>query len=174
MTARKVFGIITMVLFVYLIINIFIPMDTNGNTSLWRTFELQGQDPYKGIALLILLAFGLIVCVLQLCGVIKDFKYAAITAGIYLSNYLYYMYVAFDRGFSGLGYGFWAGIIFPIVTLLMIFIGNLLNNNSKPKQYQRVVKVDGPPIKGYDPNTGEPIYAKIKKYDPNTGKPIYE
>ena len=58
MTARKVFGIITMVLFVYLIINIFIPMDTNGNTSLWRTFELQGQDPYKGIALLILLAFS--------------------------------------------------------------------------------------------------------------------
>ena len=73
------------------------------------------------------------------------------------------------EAFQYLSFGFYIGFILSLTVLVLVFVGNMLSNESKPK----FLSFDVP---RFDPQTGEPLYEKeaIVRYDQKTGKPIYE
>ena len=177
MTARKVFSIVVMVLLVYLLVNMFLPLlgSSYSEISLWEYFENQNDDPLKFIVIIELVA-AMLVCLLQIVGVLQDAKFAYFTIGYQVTLYVDLFFNLLDK--EVLDYakvGFWAGLIVSFLALIMLIIGSLVNNKKKARpQYSNVGA-----ISGYDPKTGAPIYAKPEKkgeitgYDPKTGEPIY-
>ena len=181
MTARKVFNVITMILIVYLFINLFIPFigDSNVSFSLWEYLSEQLNSTTVRVLLIVELIFALLVCVLQICGAIKDYKGAYLFVGYYFGYHIAMVFQFIESEIIDYAkIGLWLGLIMSILTVVSIFIGNLLNN--EPKHKEKVVNDnDEKKITGYDPKTGKPIYEKeeekkITGYDPKTGKPIYE
>ncbi len=173
MTARKVFSIIIMVLLVYLFANMFIPAYSGyTDVSLWDYF---GEESVGKIILIVELVLGILVCTLQLCGVLKDSKGVYLSVGYLFTFYLsdFFTAIKYER-MDILAVGFWLGFIVSVLVVLLTFIGNLLSNEVKkrvPATPQR--KGPEPKITGYDPKTGEPIYATPIGYDPKTGEPVY-
>ena len=173
MSIRKVFNIITMVLIVYLFINLFIPLIGNGqySYSLWEYAE-QLRSTALRVILIVELVLALLVCILQLAGALKDYKAAYLFIGYYFTYHLTMIFNFIES--DALDYvqvGLWLGLIVSLLAIIMIFIGNMLSNDSKPKINYSTGNTA--PISGYDPQTGKPIYAKPKGFDPQTGKPIY-
>lgn len=175
MSKRKVFTIIQLVLLAYLIGNMFLPFIAYGDSSisLWEYIENLGTNAIQ-IILLIELLLGVLACILQLCGAIKDSKFVYFSVGYYFTYHLSIFITAMEN--DVLDYtkaGLWLGLIVSVILILLVFIGNLLSNEHKERVYAVKEKDDRKPI-GYDPKTGEPVYAKPTGYDPKTGEPVYE
>ena len=71
--------------------------------------------------------------------------------------------------FFGSMKGLYVGLILGLLASLGLATISVLWDfvSDKPKQ-------KGAPIKGYDPKTGAPIYAKPNGFDPKTGKPLFD
>ena len=166
MSTRKIFNIIVLCLIALLIGNLFIP--AMGDTNFWES-TITSID----VVVLIELIIGILVCILQLCGVIKDFKLVYLSVGFYFTYFLstFLSALEYDR-LSYCDPGLWIGLIAGGLAIILTFVGNLLSNEKKP----RFNGYNNPNMKitGYDPQTGAPIYAKPKGFDPQTGVPIYE
>ena len=167
MSNRKIMSIIGLCLMVFLLIGLFIPYFDNGYQSynLWEHFEK--ADTSFHILVLIELIIAIILLVLQICGVMKDTKLALIPAGFLMTWNLGVFLKALEENLDPLGFGFYLSLILSIAVTIVLGIGGLLSNDKKQKmQY-------GPIPTGFDPQTGQPIYAQPTGFDPQTGQPIY-
>ena len=164
MSKRKVFSLICLILTVVLLINLFLPLMKiavgYGKTetySYWSYFS----DYYNVIGFPILVLIGLIISmvifVLQLCGVMKDYKLASYGLGMY-SAFLFFLLMGCLKHGSWYGFsvGFYLGWIVSLVLLVVFIIGSFLSNKTKPKAYYGYNQQPQPA--GYDPYTGKPIY----------------
>ena len=172
MTARKVFSIIAIVLLVTMLVNMFIPLVGNDYVtySLWEYLENMNDEPLR-IIILIEIIIAILVCVLQICGALKDAKFAYFTVGYYFTFFLDLLFSMISNDTMGIAkIGFWLGFITSLIAIVVLIIGGFVSNE---KKHRVKTYYNQSNITGYDPNTGEPIYAKPTGYDPNTGKPIY-
>ena len=175
MSKRNVFTIIQLVLLAYLIGNMVLPFISNygSEVSFWEALELEGTSSLQ-IIVLIELILGMLAGVLQLCGAIKDSKFIYFSVGYYFVFNLQFFIVGIRNDLlDQLKVGLWLGLIVSVILILLVLIGNLLSNEHKERVYVAKEKDDRKPI-GYDPKTGEPVYAKPTGYDPKTGEPVYE
>ncbi len=177
MSKRKVFTIIQMVLLGCLIGNMFLPFLGSGSSiSMWEYLEeLEAIGTYGlQIILLIELLLGILACILQLCGAIKDSKFVYFSAGYYFTSLLsIFIYAVDNERLEYTEFGLWIGLFVSAILIILVLIGNLLSNEHKESVYAKKVNDDRKPI-GYDPKTGEPVYAKPTGFDPKTGEPVYE
>lgn len=167
MSNRKIMSIIGLCLMVLLLIGLFIPYFDNGYQSynLWEYFE--ESDTSFHILVLIELIISIILLVLQICGVMKDTKLALLPAGFLMTWNLGLFLKALENNFDPLSIGFYLSLILSVAVTIVLCIGGLLSNDKKQKmQY-------GPTPTGFDPQTGQPIYAQPTGFDPQTGQPIY-
>ncbi len=175
MTKRKVFTIIQLVLLCYLIGNMFLPFINNGydSVSLWEYFETLGTHSLQ-IVVLIEILIGILACILQLCGAIKDSKLVYFALGYYFTYHLGIFITAVENeALEYTEFGLWIGLFVSAAVLILVLIGNLLSNEHKEKVRAPRVSEGRKPI-GFDPKTGEPVYAKPTGFDPKTGEPVYE
>ena len=170
MSKRKVMSIICIPLMLLFIVCLFIPFVSNGDFSysFWKLMDLQEQMQVN-IIVIILTIIALIIFILQLCGVLKDAKFAYFSLGYLLTNYINVFITLMDKENASkyLSFGFWLGIILLISVLVLLIISGFLSNGND----------DNSEIIGYDPKTGKPIYDSPKKitgYDPYTGEAIYK
>ncbi len=174
MSLRKIFALITMIFLVLLIVNMFLPLLDIGTDSIsfWDYLDQSGAS-FGDFLVLGELIFGIVICILVLCNVLKDYKYVLFSIG-YIFTYHVVLFTSLtDYQREYLSVGFYLGIICSIVTLVLTFIGNALSNEKKSKPMMYRQNYTTAPVVGYDPNTGAPVYAQPSGYDPNTGAPIY-
>ena len=171
MTTRKLFCIITMAIIAFLFINFFfIPIigKSGESYSLWEYAGLQNANSLRAV-MIIELSLALVVCILQLCGVIRGYRLVYFFIGYYFTYHMTMILNFMEQ--DVLDYaeiGLWLGFIFSLAAFIMILIGNLCSNKSSSKNYG-----GGAPVVGYDPKTGKPIYGKPVGFDPQTGEPIF-
>lgn len=171
MTKRKVLSIIGLCLTALLIVCLFIPFISDGDTSfsLWKIMDNQDRMAVN-IIMLVELIIAILIFVLQICGVLKDAKFTYFTLGYYVTAFLdTFISMMKQDFFKYLSIGFYFGFIISIATLVIVIIGSALSDEKKPSYNQKPV--------GYDPQTGKPIYEAPKQlvgYDPQTGQPIYK
>ena len=172
MTKRKAMSIVGLSLMALLIVCLFLPFISDGDytMSLWKLMD-QNDRIEVDIILLITLIIAMLVFVLQLCGALKDAKFAYFTLGYYFLNFIDVFITMIKKdGFKYLSIGFYFGLIISIISIIVVAIGGFLSNDkSGKKEYNQPI--------GYDPKTGKPIYEESKKivrYDPQTGEPIYK
>lgn len=177
MSTRKIFSIIVMVLLVFLLVNLFLPLlGDYSDISLWEYFEQRQDEPLKIIVIIELVA-AMLICLLQILGALQDAKFAYFTLGYQLTLYADLFFYMLDKEVLDYAkFGFWAGLIVSFLALVLLIIGSFTSNKNKEKPLYNNVGT----ITGFDPKTGEPIYAKpalpkgeITGYDPKTGEPIY-
>ncbi len=174
MSLRKIFALITMILLVLLIVNLFLPLVDSEyeSISLWDAYSSREAD-LTNFLILGQLIFGIVICILMICNVLKDYKYSLFSVGFILINYIDFYINLNDYIKDYLSFGFYLGIICSIVTMVMVFVGNALSNEKKAKPMMYGQNYGSAPVVGYDPNTGAPIYARPAGFDPNTGAPVY-
>ena len=161
MSLRKIFSIIiaslTLLLFIFSVAPHFDYGKWAGTANLW--------DGNKAQPIMFLLADLGIIAVYLLHIIInlkeKWVMYANYGVGFISLSYL----TMFFANLNGLGFGLVLGVILALGIIALSVVWYFMNDE--------VIK-KGPPVKGYDPKTGKPIYAKPKGFDPETGKPIYE
>lgn len=170
MSKRKVMSIICIPLMLLFIVCLFIPFVSNGNFSysFWELMDMQEQMQVN-IIVIILAILALIIFILQLCGVLKDAKFAYFSLGYLLTNFINVFFTLMEKENAAkyLSFGFWFGIILLVAILVLLIISGFLSNGNDGKRK----------IIGYDPETGKPIYDEPKKivgYDPYTGEAIYK
>ena len=176
MTARKVFSIIGLCLSVLLIVCLFLPFydlgEYGGTYSLWEYLD-KARANATGIIIIIELLIAILAYILQLTGACKDSKLAYLGLGYFFTYHISLFFTALsNEAFDELSFGFWLGLIFSLIAVVITIIGNLVSNKKRASYggYARQ------PI-GFDPKTGKPIFEspkEIKGYDPNTGEPIYK
>lgn len=181
MSRRKIFSISEIIIFIFLFINIFLPFmgDDYESLSLWDYSEIayDGGDLAFKIILIGELVIGIIICTLQVLGVLKDFKSAYFSLGYYFTFYLFMLFnLVGNETFDYARLGMFIGIILSLIGIAVVGVGNFMSNETNPKMYGNSQK-GNPPI-GYDPKTGRPIYASVINnqpvgYDQNLGRPIY-
>lgn len=189
MTGKKVCCTITLIMLCLLTINFFLPIMSDGEISISffdiiNEFNRVGQADsvfsFMVIFYLIVyfsfLALGIVNCILCLCNVTKDYKYALSSISIPLLVYFVLFASLITGGGKYMSIGAILGIILPVASLVLIFVGNALGNKSNSNNYPNnyVNNLPNTPIKGYDPRTGRPIYATFKGYNPRTGEPIFD
>ncbi len=171
------FSIMMIILLLVLFINIFLPFagDDYESFSLWDF--LDWEDNYNGgfvLKILIIseLIIAMLVCTLQLVGVLKDFKFVYFTLGYLFTYYLgsLFSFMSEDLTYVA-GLGMWLGIIFSSIGIVIAIIGNRMNNETNPKMYDD--NNENAPI-GYDPKTGKPMYVQPVRggYNQNYGGPF--
>jgi hypothetical protein len=158
MSKRKVFSLICLILTVLLLINLFLPFaKLYGEDYSYWTYFSKGYD-IVGFPILILigLIIAMVVFVLQLCGVMQDYKLAGYGLGFYSAFFMYALMGCLKHGsWEGFSVGFYLGWIVSIILLIVFVIGSFLSNKTKPKTYYGYGQ---PQPAGYDPYTGKPIY----------------
>ena len=162
---RKMFGLITAGLLVFLLINLFIPIigDSTKSYSMWS----QGENSFK-ILIIIELVAGIAVCLLQFCNVLLDYKFTYFPIGFYFSYYMIILFRYIDAdSLKFAKAGLWLGILFSIGALATTIIGNFMGNEANPQMFR---SGGNQPI-GYDPKTGRPIYMQNNPpmYNQNMG-----
>ena len=175
MSLRKIFALITMILLVLLIVNMFLPFLEAGRESIsfWDYLDQNGAQ--VGCFLVLgELIFGIVICILTICNVLKDYKYSLFSIG-YIMTYSVVLFSSLgDYQREYLSISFYLGILCSFVAMILVFVGNALSNEKKQNNTMMYGQNYGSlPVAGYDPNTGAPIYAKPAGFDPNTGAPIY-
>ena len=164
MSTRRIMNIVGLCLVVMLIIGLFIPIGDNV-VSYW-----EGLEHYGHFNVVLLIEF-LLVCVfliLQICGVLKDSKMALLPVGYLLNYSLFYFFGGLEFGMDQFGFGYYYMLIVSIAAAIVLCIAGLVSNEKKPKPIMYNVQP-----KGFDPQTGKPIYAQPKGFNPKTGEPIY-
>lgn len=179
MSSRKIFSLIAMIIIVYLILNMFIipyvSIPNDESYGYWSFFD-KSEIIIVPILTIIALGVAFIATLLQLCGVLKDSKLAHFGVGYNLASNIMFLGIfgkIYEGSSASVSAGAWLGMIFSSIAFAMILVGNLLSNEKKQRPKSYYTPVNESPIVGYDPNTGEPIYAKPKGYNPRTGEPIY-
>ncbi len=174
MSNRKIFSIICLPIVVFLIVNMFLPflviVNGYGNTetySLWRYFSEGREINGYPIIILIALIVAALLFVLQLCGLLKDAKLASYSIGLNSAFYFFALCDLIKNGGSEFGIGFWLGWIFSVILIILLIIGSLLSNESKPKNMYGNSNYGQP--YGQQNNYGQ----QPAGYDPYTGKPYY-
>lgn len=169
MSLRKIFALITMIILVLLIINMFLPMLEAGRESIsfWDYLDQSGAE-VGNFFVLGELVFGVVICILMICNVLKDYKYALSSIPIPLLIYILLFVSYLITGGEYISIGCILGPILSIASLVLIFVGNGIGNKSNTND------TFGAQIKGYDPMTGKPIYATFKGYNTQTGEPIFD
>lgn len=175
MSLRKIFALITMILLVLLIVNMFLPFLEAGRESISFWDYLDQMD--SGICNFLVLGeliFGVVICILMICNVLKDYKYSLFSVGFILTFNILLLSSMGEYQREYLSISFYLSIICSLVTMILVFVGNALSNEKKQNNTMMYGQNYGSlPVAGYDPNTGAPIYAKPAGFDPNTGAPIY-
>lgn len=178
MSLRKIFSLIAMIIIVYLIVNMFVIPYIGDPSDSFGYWEWYDEADLIIIPILTLVALGLafVTTLLQLCGVLKDSKFANFGIGFNLAANILFIGIfgkIYENSSASVSAGAWLGLIFSSIAFAIILVGNLLSNEKKQRPMNYYTPVNEAPIVGYDPNTGEPIYAKPKGYNPRTGEPIY-
>ena len=89
MSKRKVMSIICLALILLFIICLFVPFASDGDYSIsfWEMMEQQDQMN-TNIIVLIEIMLAAVIFILQICGVLKDAKFAYFSLGYLLTNYI--------------------------------------------------------------------------------------
>ena len=184
MSGRKVCCIITLIMLCLLVVNFFLPLASDGEISISFYDILVRPDYGEGSSIIIFpvliyfsfLILGIVNCILCLCNVTKDYKYALSSISIPLLIYILLFVSYLVTGGEYISIGCILGPILSIASLVLIFVGNGIGNknntNNALNNYQN--NNFGAQIKGYDPMTGKPIYATFKGYNTQTGEPIFD
>ena len=168
MSVRKVFSLICMILTLYLIGNMFIPYLSYGSESMsfWKTLEQ--TSTIVPVLFLIVLIIAALLYLLQLVGAFKENRTVFLPVGYVFFYSINSLITFIDKEYMDYtSAGFWLLLIFSFVIVILTIISNYVKNESKPK-YK-------PAIIGYDPKTGQPIYAgqtTQPRFDSKTGKPL--
>lgn len=165
LSIRKIFNIIIAGLSFLLLINTILPYYDAFNTcNLWQ-FSIS-------FSLFVMFCiFGIIaIYVLNLVNILKEkwvsyVNYAVGFIGLFHISFLFYI---IGSGGVSTHVGTWFGAIIAIAIVALSVVRNFMSD--EPLNLNK----NHAPIKGYDPKTGKPIYAKQKGFDPKTGQPIYE
>lgn len=161
MSTRRIMNIIGLFLVLMVVIGLFMPI--GNEASFWKGLEYYG---HFNIVLLIELLIACLLLILQICGILKDSKFALLPVGFILNYSLFYLFGGFEYGMDNFEFGFYYNLIVSIASSIVLIIAGLVSNEKKQSDlYSQPV--------GYDPMAGKPIYAKPKGFDPQTGKPIY-
>lgn len=159
MTLRKVFSIIIASLTLLLFIFSFAPhvATSYASANLW--------DGSKAQPIMLLLAYLGIIAV-YLLHLFLNLKEKWVTYVNYAVGFVTLSYLTmFFQGLDYLGFGLVLGVLLAIgicaLSVVWYFMPDKAMGNKAP-------------VKGFDPKTGKPIYAKPKGFDPTTGKPIYD
>ena len=161
MTLRKVFSIIiaslTLLLFIFSFAPHFDYGSWGGSANLW--------DGNKSRAIMMLLAeMGIIAT--YLLHIFLNLKEKWVTFANYAVGFVSVFYLTmFFSGLDNLGFGLVLGVLVALGIITLSVLWYFMND--KPMGNKA-------PVKGFDPKTGKPIYAKPKGFDPQTGKPIYD
>ncbi len=162
MSLRKVFSIVMMSLALLGFIFTFISY-----VSGYSSFNLWDMSGSWGFFMLLGYVAIITLYALHLFGVFKTEKwitYANYAVGFVTLWHLSFLFYAMSN--NGAGVGLWlntiVGVALAAISVVWYFVSD------------EAFKGNGAPVKGFDPKTGKPIYAKPKGYDPATGKPIYE
>ncbi len=180
MSRRKMFSASMIVILIILFINLFLPFveDEYESYSFWDFTVLEnayGGSVLRVIVILELVA-ALVICTLQLVGIMNDFKGVYLTLGYYFTYYISSLFNFMDEDVYYIAkLGVWIGIIFSLIGIIATAVGNHMNNETNPKMYDD--NGGNGPI-GYDPKTGRPIYAPVMNnnqmgYNQPQGRPYY-
>lgn len=186
MKRRKICCIITLIMLCLLVVNFFLPIASNGyDTASFLDIFSEGTESDTFVILLgcLIISFssiiyGIIICILCLCNPKRDYKYvlAAVPIPMFVYFLLFILFMNFANGEVNMSIGGILGPIICLACLVLVFVGNTGVRNSTPNYYQNNYYANNTPnvpIKGYDPRTGNPIYATFSGYNPRTGEPIY-
>ncbi len=160
MSVRKIFNIIISSLTLYLFINMFI--DHVPGLSIWKLSASYG-------VFLLLSYIGIItVYLLNTFGIFKDkwMGYINYVTGFVALFYMTTLFASIKETAAGI----WLGTIVSLAVLVLSILWNFMSDKAPVKN----TPPKGGKITGYDPQTGEPIFAKPKGFNPQTGEPIYE
>ena len=149
MSTRRIINIVGLCLVVMMIIGLFIPLGDN-ISNYWEGLE---HYAHFNIVLLIELILACLFLVLQICGLLKDTKFALLPVGYLLNYSLFYLFGGFEYGMDQFGFGFYYMLIVSIVTAIVLVIAGLVSNEKK----QKTIMYNAQPV-GFDPITGEPKY----------------
>ena len=174
MSKRKIFNIVALVLLVILFIDMFLDLTTSGVT-VWGSYD---EMIMMQVILVIELLSGIVLCALQVFGIIKDSKFAVFPLGFFLTDFLSSLIYLIDNdAISYAGVGLWIGLITSIAALVFIIVANLMSNEVKPKPMYNGY---GQNMGGYNPNNGMPMYKMNQPmnqqqggYYPNNGNSFY-
>ncbi len=161
MTTRKIFSIIIASLTLLLFIFSFAPHvdfgKWGGTANLW--------DGNKAQPIMYLLA-DLGIIAVYLLHIFLNLKEKWVHFGNYGVGFVGLGYLTmFFANLDNLGFGLILGVLVALGIVALSVVWYFMSDEAIKK---------GPPVSGYDPKTGKPIYAKPKGFDPETGKPIYE
>lgn len=176
MERKKLLCIITMVLLVFLLIDMFLPVvgDSTASKNLWEILE----NNAKAGAILVLLELlaGIGVCVASYFGMLKDYKFVYFPVGFLLTFDLVTLFGYMDLGYTSyIQIGLWLGILLSIGAFVLLIISSLSGDNNVNMFGNRGGRGGrGQPI-GYDPKTGRPIYQNYNQqpYGNNMGNQMY-
>ena len=89
----------------------------------------------------------------------------------YATGFIVIFHFAFFFGsLDSLYVGSWLGLIASLGLITIAVLWNFMSDEApKSNAFPK-----GGKVTGYDPQTGEPIFAKPKGFNPQTGEPIYE
>lgn len=176
MERKKLLCIITMVLLVFLLIDMFLPVvgDSTASKNLWEILE----NNAKAGAILVLLELlaGIGVCVASYFGMLKDYKFVYFPVGFLLTFDLVTLFGYMDLGYTSyIQIGLWLGILLSIGVFVLLIISSLSGDNNVNMFGNRGGRGGrGQPI-GHDPKTGRPIYQNYNQqpYGNNMGNQMY-
>ena len=159
MSIRKVFSIIIASVTLLLFIFSFAPHAAG------RGWSVNLWDGNKATPIMYLLAYIGIITV-YLLHIFLGLKEKWVMYANYAVGFVGFGYLTmFFTNLDNLGFGLVLGVLLAIGIVALSVVWYFMNDEAVKK---------GPPISGYDPKTGKPIYAKPKGFDPATGQPIYE
>lgn len=181
MSGKKICCMITLILFGLMCINLFLPVASNGyeSISVFDYLTLAGDSDGGAVVWIIFLIclafliFGIVTCILCLCNVTKDYKYALSAVPVPMITYFFIFFLFCFLATSEnvhMSIGIILGVLLPIAITVLVFVGNAL----KDKFVSYNNNLNNTIIKGYDRMTGKPIYATFRGYNTITGEPIYD
>lgn len=152
MSKRKIFNIIAIGLLVVLFINMFLEL-ADGSGSLWDSLE---SLTIMKVVLILELVAGIALCALQVCGIVKDSKYAVFPVAYFFTEFFQsFSFLMKNEAMDYAGIGLWVGLIVSIAALVVIIIANLMSDEA-PQTFNGYRQGNMNPM--YNQNPGMPMY----------------
>ena len=187
MSKKRLFCIITAVLLMFMLINLFIPMIGNSSVSysLWGYADANNTSSL-GIVILLELIAGIVICGLSFMGILKDYKFVYFPVGYYLTYFLIQIFSCMEAdSMDYVRIGMWLGVLASLAALVLTIIGNNFAsdvagtsmyrnnrggyNNGGYNGYNNGYNNN----MGYNQNNGGPYYNQNQPYNQNMGPPMY-
>ena len=134
MGTKKIMNIVCIILCVLLVIDIFLPVASDGvNSSSWWDQE---TDHIGGIFYIIEFVSALAFCCLYQFDILKDSNFALLFCGEFLADHIRILYYIITGSLTNITYGYWLGLICIVALVVLIIVSNFVKENA-PKGNNR-------------------------------------